>query len=177
MKYCAVVAASIRGTAKTSRSFTSVTYFAPCARTRSMASPTTELVVSIPEVQLHKVPTDCAVVSTWQHQSSLSASMFVQVEGGQESLLEWASFSIELFDTGNDSQLVACVRASYLAAFLLASDSTALKSFCRLAKSDGSCKLQCQHCEQTHTPSCLLFLAARHFTLFSSLQVSHHCLH
>ncbi|KAL3135435.1 hypothetical protein ABBQ32_007617 [Trebouxia sp. C0010 RCD-2024] len=50
-----------------------------------MASTSNELVVSIPEVQLHKV------------------------EGGQESLLEWAPFTIELINTGNDSELVAQV--------------------------------------------------------------------
>ena len=71
---CAVVAAFTRCKAKTPRSFSSaVTLFALCARTRLMASPDTELVVSIPEVQLHKVPIDCAVVSTRQNQSSVSA--------------------------------------------------------------------------------------------------------
>ena len=44
----------------------------------------------------------------------------LQVEGGQESLLEWAPFSIELVNSGNESQLVANVCASCLPAFVLA---------------------------------------------------------
>lgn len=33
----------------------------------------------------------------------------MQVEGGQESLLEWATFSIELVHIGNESEVVANV--------------------------------------------------------------------
>ena len=80
-----------------------------------MATANSELVVSIQEVQLHKVHHVRPLTkSSYTLSVALDVSALVQVEGGQENLLEWAPFSIELVNTGNDSELVASVSSSYM---------------------------------------------------------------
>ena len=59
-----------------------------------MAQHNVENVVSIQEVQLHKVG---------------KTQLHLQVEGGQESLLEWAPFNVQLISHGNESELTAHV--------------------------------------------------------------------
>ncbi len=73
-----------------------------------MAQHNVENVVAIQEVQLHKVG-KAAIHLLLRGNRQDRLYFHLQVEGGQEALLEWAPFNVQLISHGNESELTAHV--------------------------------------------------------------------